>query len=251
MNQEEIFVKELSALVRLGKNQGNQLSFEQIKEAFTQSEISDEKMPFIYEYLQKNQIRIDEEFDPDEVMGSEDRDFLGMFMEELKLLPKISDTEKEELILRAMEDDKQAQQKLVEVYLPKVVEIAKLYVGQNVFLEDLIGEGNVALMAAVSMAGCIEKPEEADGYIANMVMDSMEVLISEEADNKDVDEKILERVTQVAKAAEELYQDLHRKVTPKELAMETDFTEDEIRQACKWSGNQIDTLEIGEDDGVS
>ena len=82
MNQEEIFVKELSALVRLGKNQGNQLSFAQIKEAFTQSEISDEKMPFIYEYLQKNQLRIDEEFDPDEVMGSEDRDFLGMFMED-------------------------------------------------------------------------------------------------------------------------------------------------------------------------
>ena len=129
MNQEEIFVKELSALVRLGKNQGNQLSFGQIKEAFTQSKIADEKLPFIYEYLQKNQIRIDEEFDPDEVMGSEDRDFLGMFMEELKLLPKISDKEKEELILRAMEDDKQAQQKLVEVYLPKVVEIAKLYVG--------------------------------------------------------------------------------------------------------------------------
>ena len=72
MNQEEIFVKELSALVRLGKNQGNQLSFEQIKEAFTQSEIADEKLPFIYEYLQKNQIRIDEEFDPDEVMGSEE-----------------------------------------------------------------------------------------------------------------------------------------------------------------------------------
>ena len=61
----------------------------------------------------------------------------------------------------------------------------------------------------------------------------------------------MERVIQVAKAAEELYQDLHRKVTPKELAMETDFTEDEIRQACKWSGNQIDTVEIGEDDGVS
>ena len=53
------------------------------------------------------------------------------------------------------------------------------------------------------------------------------------------------------KTPEELYQDLRRKVTPKELAMETDFTEDETRQACKWSGNQIDTVEIGEDDGVS
>ena len=60
MKQEEIFVKELSALVRLGKNQGNQLSSDQIKEAFVQSGIAEDKMPFIHEYLQKNQIRIDD-----------------------------------------------------------------------------------------------------------------------------------------------------------------------------------------------
>lgn len=248
MKQEEIFVKELSALVRLGKNQGNQLSSEQIKEAFVQSGIAEDKMPFIHEYLQKNQIRIDDEFDPEEALSEDDRDFLGMFMEELEGLPAISDAEKEALIVRAIEDDLEAQQKLVEVYLPKVVEIAKLYVGQNVLLEDLIGEGNVALTAAVSMAGCIDKAEDADGYIAKMIMDAMEVLISAESDEKEADAKILERVVQVADAAEELYRDMRRKVTPAELAAETDFSEDEIIQAYKWSGKQIDTLDIGEDD---
>lgn len=248
MKQEEIFVKELSALVRLGKNQGNQLSSDQIKEAFVQSGIAEDKMPFIHEYLQKNQIRIDDEFDPEEALSEDDRDFLGMFMEELEGLPSISDAEKDALIVRAIEDDLEAQQKLVEVYLPKVVEIAKLYVGQNVLLEDLIGEGNVALTAAVSMAGCIDKAEDADGYIAKMIMDAMEVLISAESDEKEADAKILERVVQVADAAEELYRDMRRKVTPAELAAETDFSGDEIIQAYKWSGKQIDTLDIGEDD---
>ena len=248
MKQEEIFVKELSALVRLGKNQGNQLSSDQFKEAFVQSGIAEDKMPFIHEYLQKNQIRIDDEFDPEEALSEDDRYFLGMFMEELEGLPSISDAEKDALIVRAIEDDLEAQQKLVEVYLPKVVEIAKLYVGQNVLLEDLIGEGNVALTAAVSMAGCIDKAEDADGYIAKMIMDAMEVLISAESDEKEADAKILERVVQVADAAEELYRDMRRKVTPAELAAETDFSEDEIIQAYKWSGKQIDTLDIGEDD---
>jgi len=248
MKQEEIFVKELSALVRLGKNQGSRLSSDQINEAFSETEIAEDKMPFIHEYLQKNLIRIDDGFDPDEALSDDDRDFLGMFMEELEGLPVVSDAEKDSLIMLAMEDDPKAQQKLVEVYLPKVVEIAKLYVGQNVLLEDLIGEGNVALTAAVSMAGCIDRAEDADGYIAKIIMDAMEVLISSESDEKEADAKILERVVQVADAAEELYQDMRRKVTPAELAAETDFTEDEIIQAYKWSGKQIDTLDIGEDD---
>lgn len=247
MKQEEIFVKELSALVRLGKNQGNQLTSEQISEAFPQSGIAEDKMPFIHEYLQKNNINVDDNFDPEEAMTVEDKDYLSIFMEEMEALPKVTEEEKETFIVQAMEDNVEAQMRVVEIFLPKVVEIAKLYVGQNVLLEDLIGEGNVALTAAASMLSVIDKPEDADGYIAGIVMDAMEVLVSEEADVKDADEKILERVILVAQAAEELYADLRRKVTPEELAAETDFSVDEIRQACKWSGNQIDTIDIGED----
>ena len=44
-------------------------------------------------------------------------------------------------------------------------------------MEDLIGEGNVALMSAVSMVSCVEKPEDAEGFFAGMIMDAMEVLV--------------------------------------------------------------------------
>ncbi len=45
-------------------------------------------------------------------------------------------------------------------------------------------------------------------------------------------------------AAEELYKDLRRKVTPEELAAETDLTVGEIEEAYRLSGEQIDTIEI-------
>lgn len=248
MNREEIFVKELSQLVRLGKTQGNQVTSEQIKEAFVESEVAEDKLSFINEYLENNKIKIDDSFDPDLFMDETDKSYLDIYMEELAELPSVNDSEKEALIIKAMEDDKDAQMKLAEIYLPKVVEIAKLYVGQSALLEDLICEGNVALIAATNMMSCVEDAKDADGYVANIVMDAMEVLISGENDVQYADEKVLERVNQVAKAAEELYKDLRRKVTPEELANETDFTVDEIIQACKWTGNQIDTIEIGEDD---
>ena len=80
MGQEDIFRKELADLVRLGKNQGNQLSKEQVKEGFTQSGIQEEKLSFIYEYLVNHKIAVEEAFDPEEAMSAEYKDFLAMFM---------------------------------------------------------------------------------------------------------------------------------------------------------------------------
>ena len=223
------------------------MSAEQVKEAFAESGIDENKISYIYEYLAGNQILVDDAFDPDAVMSEEDKDYLAVFMEELEAIPPITGQEREALILAAMEDQKDAQNRLLELFLPKVVEIAKLYAGQGVLLEDLIGEGNVALAAAVSMTGCVEKPEEAESFFASMIMDAMEVLVSAEADENEIDEKILEHVNRVAVAAEELFRELRRKVTPQELADETDLTVAEIEEAYRLSGNQIDTLEIAEE----
>jgi RNA polymerase primary sigma factor len=244
MGQEEIFRKELAELLRLGKSQGNQLSEEQVKEAFPDSGIDETKISYIYEYLMQNKIAVDAAFDPDEAMSMEDKDFLAMFLEELAALPKPTEEDKRAIILSAMEDDANAQARLVEIFLPKVAEIARLYAGQGVLMEDLIGEGNVALAAAVSMISCVEKPEDAEGFFAGLIMDAMEVLVSTEADEQEIDGKILEQVNRVAMAAEELYADLRRKVTPEELAAETDLTVGEIEEAFRLSGNLIDTLEM-------
>lgn len=252
MGQEEIFKKELAGLLRLCKKQNNQVSKEQIRDAFPASGIDKSKLSFIYDYMVQNKISVTETLDPSEewdpeavdALSLEDKDYLSIFTEELKELPYVSEEEKNALILAAMEDDKKAADRLLQIFLPKVVEIAKLYAGQGVFVEDLIGEGNVALVSAVSMAGCVEKPEEAEGFFAEMIMDAMEALVSSEGDARDMDEKILEQVNRVAIAAEELYKDLRRKVTPEELAAETDLTVEQIREAYRLSGEQIDTIEI-------
>lgn len=246
MGQEEIFKRELAELVRLGKNQGNRLSEEQVRDGFAVSEIGEAQLPFVHEYLKEHKIAVGEAFDPEEVMSTEDKDFLAMFMEELDQLPKPSDEEKRQIIMAAMQDDVVAKGRMLELFLPKVVEIAKLYAGQGVYMEDLIGEGNVALAAAVSMAGCVEKPEEAEGFFAGIIMDAMEVLVAEEADEKEVDDKIVEQVNRVAEEAEALYAEMRRKVTPEELAAETDLTVAEIEEAYRLSGEHIDTLEITE-----
>ena len=149
-----------------------------------------------------------------------------------------------------MAGEAEAQQKLVQGYLKDVVDIAKLYTGQGVFLEDLIGEGNVALAMGVGMLGSLEKPSEAQGMLAKLMMDAMEDYIQENAASAKTDRKVADKVNLVADKARELAEELHRKVTPEELARETGLSLKAIQDACRMSGFKIEDIG-GENEAVS
>ena len=123
--------------------------------------------------------------------------------------------------------------------------MAKLYAGQGVLLEDLIGEGNVALTIGVTMLGCFENAKEAEGAIGKMIMDAMEELIVSYVAEDDVDIKIAQRVNDISDKAKELAEALGRKVTKEELAEETQIDVEAIAEAIRLSGGQIEYLERG------
>ena len=135
-----------------------------------------------------------------------------------------------------------AQERLIRFYLKKVVEISKLYSGQGVFLEDLIGEGNVAVAMGVSMLGAMEHAVEAQGMLGKMVMDAMEDLIAETADLKQKDNKLADKINRVSEKADELARELGRKVTVEELVAEGQISRKAALDAIRISGNKIDNL---------
>ena len=104
-----------------------------------------------------------------------------------------------------MAGETDAQKRLVEIYLPQVIEISKLYTGQGVYIEDLVGEGNLALAQGVTMLGCLEHAREAEGMLMKMVMDAMEELIQEDLTEKDIVKKAIdqEKKKQKNKTAQE------------------------------------------------
>ena len=110
-----------------------------------------------------------------------------------------------------MAGETDAQQRLIELHLADVAEIAKLYAGQGVLLEDLVGEGNLALSFGVTMLGSLEKPDEVEGMLGKMIMDAMEEYIAEHAENSKIDKRVEDKVNKVADKARELAEELHRK----------------------------------------
>lgn len=242
-SQEVLFAKTLEQIRKQAKEQGNCIEREQVEQAFVSLSLSKEQLDLVFDYLEKHKIGIGEPVDPDEYLSEEEINYLEEYQKELALLEKVSEGEKEAITLSAMAGEAQAQKKLIHIYLPQVVEIAKLYSGQGVFLEDLIGEGNVALTIGVTMLGCLEHAKEAEGMLGKMIMDAMEDYINENMAEEDKDKKVLSKVKKVARKAKELSEELRRKVTVEELSAETGMSENAIREAMQLSGYTIEEIE--------
>ena len=243
MNKELAFAKKLEEIRKLAKEQGNILSQEQVEEAFAEIDIKKEQLDPVFSYLKSKNIGIGEPLDIEEVLSKEDKDYLAEYVESLKELPTFSDGEKRAYAMSAIAGDGVGKLNMINIFLPQVVDIAKLYSGQGVLLEDLIGEGNVALATGVEMLGCLEDPEEVDGMLGKMIMDAMEDYISESVEAKKIDMQVADRVNHIADCAKELAESLNRKITVEELAEETGMDMEEIREAVKLSGNKIEYFE--------
>lgn len=243
MDREILFAKTLEQVRKQGKMQGNRISKEQVREAFAKLSLEESQLELLYDYLEKHHIGVDKEAAGGEDLAAEDADYLQEYLELLQDIPELSGGEREALFLSAMAGDLSSQKRLMEVFLPKVPEMARIYAGQGIYLEDLIGQGNMALSEGVALLGAAENAQDAEGMLAWFIMDSMEKLIAEGAENRNVDKKLEDKVNHIAELARQLAEDLRRKVTIKELAEETGISAEEIRDVYRLSGYVIEDLE--------
>lgn len=243
MNREVLFAQTLEQVRKTAKEQENCISREQVEEAFAALNLDEEKLNMVFDYLKQHKIGIDEPVNLDDYLSEDEVDYLEGYLKQLKELPEAAAGEQEAITLSAMAGDTDAQNRLMQIFLPRVVEIAKLYTGQGVLLEDLIGEGNVALTMGVTMLGALENASEAQGMLGKMIMDAMEEYIAENADEVEKDRRIADKVNKVADKANELAEDLHRKVTVEELMNETGMSRKSIMDAMRISADKIEAIQ--------
>ncbi|MFR0666367.1 MAG: sigma-70 domain-containing protein [Faecalimonas umbilicata] len=115
--------------------------------------------------------------------------------------------------------------RLIELYLEKVVEAAKEMYHKEVFLGDLIQEGNVSLMLALDE---LESVEEAHGKIMEEVRAGMQMLIEEQTEVKRRDHTLLEKYTDLDDNIKKLKEETGRDVTIEEVSAFLDMPEEEI-----------------------
>lgn len=243
MGREAEFAVILEEIKKKTRAAGNFIASEEIKEAFSSLSLSEEQMEMVYAYLRENKIGIDEPVDADACLDEEEKNYLDSYLASLKDLPGATEGEREAITLSAMAGDRDAVKRLTELMLPEVPQIARLYTGQGVSLEDLIGEGNVALSLGVTMLGALEHAGEAQGMLGKMIMDAMEDCIEQNAAEEKSDQKIADKVNKVADAANALREELRRAVTVEELMEESGLSRKAIEDAIRISGGKIESIE--------
>lgn len=243
MDREVLFAKTLEEVRQKAQTQNNCISEAEVEEAFAPLSLSAEQLDMVYQYLRQKKIGIGEPVDYEEYLQEEEKDYLASYLESLGALSKVSESEREAVTLSAMAGDPDAVNRLTEIFLPEVAEIAKLYAGQGVYLEDLIGEGNVALSMGMTMLGALEHASEAQGMLARLIMDAMEDYIAENEEEARKDQKIADKVNKVADAANALYEEMRRKVTVEELMAESGLSRKAIEDAIRMSADKIEAVD--------
>ena len=233
----------LRSMVAAARKNRGMITKDQLEKALAELKLSDDQMKMVEDYLKQNNIGIGEPLDAEEKLSEEEADYLKDYTEMVNAIEQPSGGELEAVEIQAMAGEKDAQSKLSEWMLPKVVDIARLYAGQGVYMEDLIGAGNEALVRGTKLLAPLEGPEEVEGALAERIMNAMEDLVAENLDEVSADQTAAEAANKVLEKADELSKLLGRKVTVEELAGEGEVTEEEIMDAIRITGNKIEALD--------
>ncbi|MCR5509254.1 MAG: hypothetical protein K6F34_11295 [Lachnospiraceae bacterium] len=250
---EQQFRKVMIKVRSLAKSQGERISKEQVERSFGPLNIEESHLNLIFDYLKEEKVRVfdsDKELEevrstfPDERvrMNKEDSEYLKMYIGELNLMDIPSKEERSVILDEIINDRSKAAILLPNLYLKEVVDVARLYEGQGVALEDLVGEGNVSILTGLKLLDCCESAEEIEEFMVRMIMDSMEAMLMDRFDIEDFDLKVLERVNTLNDKAKEMAEDLERLITVEELAAELETDEEYIRETLRISGNSIEYI---------
>ena len=175
-------------------------------------------------------------------------DPVKLYLKEIGRVPLLDADREAELARRMSEGDEKAKKELVEANLRLVVSIAKRYVGKGLFFLDLIQEGNLGLMKAVSKFD-YTKGYKFSTYATWWIRQAITRAIADQARTIRVPVHMVETIHKVTKVSRQLLQEKGREVSPAEIAKEMNMNPDKIREIMKIAQDPI-SLEtpVGEEE---
>ncbi len=240
------FLKKLNGLVAVAKGQGDQITIDEVKAYFAEAALTEEQLELVFDYLLaqkvvvKGYIKMTEAAEEKVTYTEEEEAYLKEYLNDLEAFKEEKAGEKESLFKKLIGGDASAKNRLTELYLKEVVEVAKEMYHPEIFLGDIIQEGNVGLILGLDMLVDVATAHET---IVNQVKQCIQMLIEEYTEVKSRDNKMVEKVTMLDESIKALTEELGRKVTIDELAVYMGMTEEEIDDILRLMGEESEDEE--------
>ncbi len=161
-------------------------------------------------------------------------DSLRLYLREISRISLLSAAKEAYLAERAEQGDRDARNSLIEANLRLVVSIAKKYVGQGLSLEDLIGEGNIGLIRAVTKFD-YRKGFRFSTYATWWIKQAITRAILEGTRVVRLPVYIMEEVMRVKRTTRQLYQELGREPTSENIGERLGMTPERVSELLIWA----------------
>jgi RNA polymerase primary sigma factor len=161
-------------------------------------------------------------------------DSLRLYLREISRIPLLSAQRELELARRVEANDREARNQLIEANLRLVVSIAKRYVGQGLALEDLVGEGNIGLIRAVSKFDP-GKGFRFSTYATWWIKQAITRSILEGTRAVRLPVYIMEEVMRVKRVTRQLYQELGRDPTTAQIGARLGIPAERVSELLVWA----------------
>lgn len=247
MNNEEKFLEKLNGIKALAETKNNRLTTLEVEQYFAEDSLPEEQMSLVYDYLMAQRITVvgytkmsgnsgEQEKKPKINLTSDEETYLKEYTKDLEAVKKEENGEKESLFRLAVEGDALAKSRLVELYLPTVLEIARDMHDGTVFLGDMVQEGNVSLLLVLDM---LSDAETADEMIREEIRMGIQTMMEEHSDMKHRDQKMVRQVNELDETIQILKKDRGREITIEELSEYMKISEEEILDIIKLAGEDL------------
>src|SRR6266702_3950121 len=161
-------------------------------------------------------------------------DSLRLYLREISRISLLTASRESLLAERAEQGDKDARNQLIEANLRLVVSIAKKYVGQGLSLEDLIGEGNIGLIRAVTKFD-YKKGFRFSTYATWWIKQAITRAILEGTRVVRLPVYIMEEVMRVKRTTRQLYQELGREPSADNIGERLGMTPERVSELLVWA----------------
>lgn len=161
-------------------------------------------------------------------------DSLRLYLREISRISLLTAASEVYLAKRAEHGDREARNELIEANLRLVVSIAKKYVGQGLSLEDLIGEGNIGLIRAVTKFD-YRKGFRFSTYATWWIKQAITRSILEGTRVVRLPVYIMEEVMRVKRMTRQLYQELGREPNSDNIGERLGMTPERVNELLVWA----------------